>query len=166
MKANRKFLHGDDDAVSPVIAVILMVAITVVLAATVYVWVSGFGANGSAPAKSVAFASAGAIATETAGNQWKTYTVASASPGLKWTDLTFKLGGTDMTYADIVNGAANTDQYCVLNNGATDCLADAATAGLVSAGNKFRIEDAALSGQEFLILDSNSNSIILTLTVS
>jgi flagellin-like protein len=39
-----------DDAVSPVIAVILMVAITVVLAATVYVWVSGFtDTGGQAP---------------------------------------------------------------------------------------------------------------------
>ena len=47
MKANQKFLNHDDDAVSPVIAVILMVAITVVLAATVYVWVSGFGQSGS-----------------------------------------------------------------------------------------------------------------------
>jgi archaeal type IV pilus assembly protein PilA len=37
----------DDDGVSPVIAVILMVAITVVLAAVVYVWVSGFGTTGS-----------------------------------------------------------------------------------------------------------------------
>ncbi|HWG91209.1 MAG TPA: archaellin/type IV pilin N-terminal domain-containing protein, partial [Candidatus Thermoplasmatota archaeon] len=45
MKANSKILAkltNRDDAVSPVIAVILMVAITVVLAATVYVWVSGF----------------------------------------------------------------------------------------------------------------------------
>jgi flagellin-like protein len=32
-----------DAAVSPVIAVILMVAITVVLSATVYIWVTGFG---------------------------------------------------------------------------------------------------------------------------
>lgn len=44
MKANRKFVN-DDEGVSPVIAVILMVAITVVLAATVYLWVSGFGSN-------------------------------------------------------------------------------------------------------------------------
>jgi flagellin-like protein len=44
MKANRKFVQGDE-AVSPVIAVILMVAITVVLAATVYLWVSGFGSE-------------------------------------------------------------------------------------------------------------------------
>lgn len=38
MKANRRFVMADD-AVSPVIAVILMVAITVVLAATVFVLV-------------------------------------------------------------------------------------------------------------------------------
>ena len=62
MKANRKFLNNDDEAVSPVIAVILMVAITVVLAATVYVWVSGFGANSSQPARSVALSSSSRMA--------------------------------------------------------------------------------------------------------
>ena len=40
------FIRKDDKAVSPVIAVILMVAITVVLAGVLYVWVSGFGQTG------------------------------------------------------------------------------------------------------------------------
>ncbi|KYK32949.1 MAG: hypothetical protein AYK22_06805 [Thermoplasmatales archaeon SG8-52-3] len=40
MKANRKFIE-DEEAVSAVIGVILMVAITVAIAATVYVYVSG-----------------------------------------------------------------------------------------------------------------------------
>jgi len=40
MKANRKFVEGEE-AVSAVIGVILMVAITVAIAATVYVYVSG-----------------------------------------------------------------------------------------------------------------------------
>ena len=40
MKANRKFVEGEQ-AVSAVIGVILMVAITVAIAATVYVYVSG-----------------------------------------------------------------------------------------------------------------------------
>jgi flagellin-like protein len=40
MKANRKFIEGEE-AVSAVIGVILMVAITVAIAATVYVYVSG-----------------------------------------------------------------------------------------------------------------------------
>lgn len=47
-----------DSGVSPVIAVILMVAITVVLAATVYVWVSGFTDTGDqAPSASLRFVS-------------------------------------------------------------------------------------------------------------
>ncbi|TLZ43274.1 MAG: type IV pilin, partial [Methanobacteriota archaeon] len=37
----RHIIREDDDAVSPVIATILMVAITVVLAAVLYVMVSG-----------------------------------------------------------------------------------------------------------------------------
>ncbi len=41
MKANRKFIKGEEEAVSSVIGVILMVAITVAIAATVYVYVSG-----------------------------------------------------------------------------------------------------------------------------
>ena len=39
----------DKTGVSPIIAVILMVAITVVLAATIYAWVSGFGGGGGEP---------------------------------------------------------------------------------------------------------------------
>ena len=43
----KKFIRKDDEAVSPVIAVILMVAITVVLAGVLYVWVSSFGGGGT-----------------------------------------------------------------------------------------------------------------------
>ena len=47
MKANKKFIE-EDEAVSAVIGVILMVAITVAIAATVYVYVSGLaGSPGS-----------------------------------------------------------------------------------------------------------------------
>jgi flagellin-like protein len=41
MKKKKKCIRKDDEAVSPVIAVILMVAITVVLAGVLYVWVNG-----------------------------------------------------------------------------------------------------------------------------
>ena len=49
MKANVRAIQQNDEGVSPVIAVILMVAITVVLAATVYVWVSGFASDSGGP---------------------------------------------------------------------------------------------------------------------
>ncbi|MHB8604918.1 MAG: archaellin/type IV pilin N-terminal domain-containing protein [Thermoplasmatota archaeon] len=79
MKANQSILKNklDDEAVSPVIAVILMVAITVVLAATVYVWVSGFGAQGN-QAKSL---SVSEVACATGGGASAVkFTVVSVSP--------------------------------------------------------------------------------------
>ena len=42
----KKLFRKDDEGVSPVIAVILMVAITVVLAGVLYVWVSQFSTGG------------------------------------------------------------------------------------------------------------------------
>jgi flagellin-like protein len=51
----------NDEAVSPVIAVILMVAITVVLAATVYVWVSGFASEDQGPEQASATAEGASV---------------------------------------------------------------------------------------------------------
>src|SRR5687767_8296989 len=96
MKANRKFLNNDDDAVSPVIAVILMVAITVVLAATVYVWVSGFGSQSGNPSKSISLSSNGPLSS----NGWKNFTVASASSGMRYSDLTVTVDGTSYALAE------------------------------------------------------------------
>ena len=54
MKANRKFIEGEE-AVSAVIGVILMVAITVAIAATVYVYVSGMIGSPAAQAPNILF---------------------------------------------------------------------------------------------------------------
>lgn len=65
----------DDSGVSPVIGVILMVAITVVLAAIVFVLVSNLGrAPGEIPSLSMTI-------------DGDNFTVAHASPGLLWGDL-------------------------------------------------------------------------------
>ena len=70
----------DMTGVSPIIAVILMVAITVVLAATIYVWVSGFGGSGSStPAISMS-----------ADNVNDKLIVTSCDPGINWTDISIK----------------------------------------------------------------------------
>lgn len=75
-----------DEAVSPVIAVILMVAITVVLSAVVYVWVSGMG-EGQDMAPSLSLQSSG---SDSSGAN---YTVISATPDLLWSDLKFLVDG-------------------------------------------------------------------------
>ncbi|MEM0466659.1 MAG: type IV pilin [Candidatus Thermoplasmatota archaeon] len=68
MKANRKFIDGEE-AVSAVIGVILMVAITVAIAATVYVYVSGMMdvSGGSAPVAVININDGVATASSTTG---------------------------------------------------------------------------------------------------
>jgi len=79
MKANRKFKEADDNAVSAVIGVILMVAITVAIAATVYVYVSGMIGTSPETTPSMQFVK---DSTNTK------LTVASADPGnLNWDDF-------------------------------------------------------------------------------
>ncbi len=55
-------IRKNSEAVSPVIATILMVAITVVLAAVLYVMVMGFGGTGSSPTGAVTAAKVGTTA--------------------------------------------------------------------------------------------------------
>ena len=87
MKANRKFKSDKDDAVSAVIGVILMVAITVAIAATVYVYVSGMIGTSPETTPSMQFVK---DSTNTK------LTVASADPGnLNWDDFEITWTNTD-----------------------------------------------------------------------
>ena len=160
MKANRKFLKNDDEAVSPVIAVILMVAITVVLAATVYVWVSGFGSQSGSPAKSLSLTSNGAYDST---GFVKEYVVASATQGMKYSDMSFTIDGAPFTLA-----VAAGDNVWYIERGGT-ALTPLATAqsAAVTAGDVIVIDDDAdMSGKQLRILDAQANSIILTLTIT
>ena len=85
--------------VSPIIAVILMVAITVVLAATIYVWVSGFGAGGSkTPAMSVS-----------ADNVHDKFIITDVDSGVNWTDMSIKVS------TDAGNAAVTLDDNTLYN---------------------------------------------------
>jgi flagellin-like protein len=78
MKANRKFIRADERAVSAVIGVILMVAITVAIAATVYVYVSGMIGGTKTQTPNVA------CTTDSTTNK---VTVATADANIKWKDI-------------------------------------------------------------------------------
>ena len=91
MKANRKFRDGEE-AVSAVIGVILMVAITVAIAATVYVYVSGMIGTGPATNATVSMIQSGGFVSITgvengpvvaanAAVTWVNQTSAVATPG-------------------------------------------------------------------------------------
>ena len=85
MKANRKFIEADDKAVSAVIGVILMVAITVAIAATVYVYVSGMIGTSPQSAPNIVFVG---------DDVNDKLTVTKAEPGNHWGDLEVTLNIT------------------------------------------------------------------------
>jgi flagellin-like protein len=83
MKANRKFIiKADERAVSAVIGVILMVAITVAIAATVYVYVSGMIGGTKNQTPNVAFT------TDSTNNKM---TIATSDANIKWSDVVVTL---------------------------------------------------------------------------
>ena len=174
MKANQKF-RNEDDAVSPVIAVILMVAITVVLAATVYVWVSGFGSSTSSAAKTISLTSGSALRSNSTA-YWKNYTIASATSGMKYTDFSITLAGAALScYATenstAAGGGPGTVTYRLWQGGSVlPCGGtNAAPANVVGPGDVIEIfkdsSTATMSGASLRLLDSNANSVMTTITI-
>jgi len=97
-------IRKDSEAVSPVIATILMVAITVVLAAVLYVMVLGFGGTSTqTPTSSLT------KSTVTGGNK---FTFAPMSKDTPWTDVSILL-------SDGSNTATWTPLTTDLDNGTT-----------------------------------------------
>ena len=120
MKANRKF-KNEEEAVSAVIGVILMVAITVAIAATVYVYVSGMLTPGSQKQPELAF-----IADDV--NNKITVTKVSED-GLLWgTDIVVfctdswpagvtSLNATTVEAGDIISGLTNWNNVSISYKG-------------------------------------------------
>jgi flagellin-like protein len=79
----RSFIREDEKAVSPVIATILMVAITVVLAAVLYIMVIGLAPTTGEQAPTGVFASAGATSNTTATVEFAGFSVTPAPINLK-----------------------------------------------------------------------------------
>ena len=129
--------------VSPIIAIILMVAITVVLAATIYVWVSGFGGGGS---KAISMS---ITQLDSATDHNATFRVDSVSQGAKWDDLEIRINNT----ADSVDTS---------NSSVTNFPIE----GVINAGTTFYVNSTGLTpGATITIIDKTSNSVVLTKSV-
>ena len=107
MKANRKFIEADERAVSAVIGVILMVAITVAIAATVYVYVSGMIGGTKNQTPNIA------CTTDSTTNHIQ---VATADGNIKWKDvvITTAAGFTWTVYNPSGSGIGNAANWSSL----------------------------------------------------
>ena len=132
------FGRKDKSAVSPVIGTILMVAITVVLAAVLYVMVAGLGPGNQSIPPTAVLQGGGSWATGSLNTSY-TFTVSTVTPSGA------QINPTQLQY--IVSNSQSTTLYsgAALQNTSTGGFAidvrynDALDAGKVSAGDKIQI---------------------------
>jgi len=132
MKANKKFVE-EKEAVSAVIGVILMVAITVAIAATVYVYVSGMtGQTGDV--KEAASVTVGV----SNGNIQITLTdtgTAAAATGYTLAQIRILVNGTALTEGSVTdNGWMIGESLWIAYPGAAITLDDAVSASVLGVG--------------------------------
>jgi flagellin-like protein len=105
MKANRKFIQADERAVSAVIGVILMVAITVAIAATVYVYVSGMIGGTKTQTPNVA------CTTDATANK---ITVATADSNIKWSDVVITADKAGTRFSIFYGGGVTNSTFALI----------------------------------------------------
>ena len=141
MKANKKFINGEEEAVSAVIGVILMVAITVAIAATVYVYVSGM---------------IGGTATKSSTLSMNTFSQDDAAETRIW--LVSGIEGeavpdTSYAWSLLTDAGVNaTNATCTFN--------EVTGAGYVNAGDTFTIVAPADGYYVFMLIDTSTGSTI------
>jgi archaeal type IV pilus assembly protein PilA len=89
-KTERRWRKKNKRGVSPIIATILLVAITVVLAAVLYILISGLTKGPGNTPLGTAFAMSPANEATKGTNFWYNFSVQSASGGLTWSNLAFQ----------------------------------------------------------------------------
>ncbi|HET6399611.1 MAG TPA: type IV pilin N-terminal domain-containing protein [Candidatus Thermoplasmatota archaeon] len=134
MKANQAFRKADE-AVSPVIGVILMVAITVVLAAVVFVLVTRLAGGGNDDTPDITFQK-----TKAADGVGSTFTVVSAAGD----------AGEWSAYDLLVDGAA-------LSMTTPECTVGT---GVIQAGQRINCETAGADGKQIQLRHRATNTLI------
>ena len=164
MKANRKFVEGNEEGVSAVIGVILMVAITVAIAATVYVYVSGMIGGTSESTPTITF---------TPDNSADKLTVVSADTGLNWTDFKISFDTTlDANITGHTAGAADfaftaDTTYTIDSADIWGTGAWAVPGGYdIDAGDSITISTSGLGTVKMTLIYAPSNSMVGTWSVS
>ena len=94
---------------------------------------------------------------------FRSYTVASATAGMKYSDIALTINGVTQTFDPTSCGAtlsANADW------GACAGATDRAASAVITAGDSILIRtDTTPTGATLRLLDSNANSVLLTLTI-
>jgi len=133
----KSIIRKDEQAVSPVIATILMVAITVVLAAVLYVMVSGLISGPSTQKPFVTFSTTTKVNALT----W-TFAIASASPAVNPSNYKINFGIGTATGAAVNMGTSGTNTTVTTGGSPANVgvkWTDLGGENTVNAGDQFTI---------------------------
>lgn len=151
-----KQFRSDTSGVSPVIGVILMVAITVILAAVIASFVLGLGSQTGEISPNITFNDA---FENDSGNHTITLTVDSASTSAEASNILIR---TDFTFDHTGDSSATWDEIATNANGApTDGDQQLSAADQISFGESGDVSDVE-SGDEIRIIfetDDSSNTL-------
>ncbi len=124
----KKMWKKNNKAVSPVIATILMVAITVVLAAVLYVMVMGFGGDGGGQAPTASLTNSGNRLVLSINQAY------DIEDGMS---LTFKINGTAVDIGTVTEGTGAAADTYVIGEESDVIFVDAGGDGKISSQDYF-----------------------------
>ena len=169
----KQIINKEDKAVSPIIATILLIAITVVLAATLYTVLGGFTSGLSSSGNPTLSGSFTNTSVSSSANHYNyTFSVSSSSNGgisLSSLELKFVNGtGTFTTSAlSTTQVFGNYDNYSINVTGLTGGKVVAGTTIIINVNfnihgvtNVLRASDDAIS--QISLIDTSTNSVIYT----
>jgi len=146
----KKMWKLNNKAVSPVIATILMVAITVVLAAVLYVMVMGFGGGGSDETPS------GSLTYETTANGYRVSIASISANDVTQTGVKWLVNGQEITGINAAN---------VTWAGSTTYVTAGSYIDLGIGADTWDLDAGAANTVSLLYLDSNNNVATVSINV-
>jgi flagellin-like protein len=149
MKANRKFKQADERAVSAVIGVILMVAITVAIAATVYVYVSGMIGGTKTQTPNVA------CTTDATTDRIQ---VATADANIKWKDIVITKDNVSAVWVSIYSSTGT-----LIQNTTSGQYTGTAE---VTAGDYLKLTSATTGNVKVTLRYTPTNSLLGSWTIN
>lgn len=168
IETTRRWRKKGQRGVSPIIATILLVAITVVLAAVLYILISGLTKGpGNTPIGTAVSFSGISEATAAAGNQWNyTMSVQTTTSGMTWSNMLFQVqsaGGTLITTGPtkVVVSGTNGCNLATFTFSSSSWGATGATCSGTTGGSALVLSGETIQMQASVNLNNQGDTLVI-----
>ena len=163
----KQIINKEDKAVSPIIATILLIAITVVLAATLYTVLGGFTSGLSTSGSATLSGTFANTTSSTNGYNYSFSISSSSSGGISISSLELKIVNNTGTFTTsaLSSGSNHIGNYTINVTGLSGGKVVAGTTITISTligNNKSTVPIRNFAISKISIIDTSSNSVIYT----